>query len=234
MLIFFDVDATLITTSRAGMAAMEAAGRELFGPAFTIDKTAFAGRLDPLIIADLLRDNGVEVTPKTAAAMREGYRKHLPALLASRVCKTCPGVPELLDRVERSGHARMGLLTGNYEDTGCVKLRACGIDPSRFELCVWGDDSPHDPPCRDHLPGVGLERHRSRYGAIRPDRVVIIGDTPHDIACAKAHGCRSLGVATGINSVDELRESGADWAVPTLADTDSVFEWLIAGADAAR
>lgn len=230
MLIFFDVDATLITTSRAGMAAMEVAGRELFGEGFTIGKTAFAGRLDPLIIADLLTDNGLEASQANRRAMREGYRRYLPELLASRVCKTCPGVPELLDAIEDAGIATLGLLTGNYEDTGSEKLRVCGLDVERFDVRVWGDDSPHEPPCRDHLPGVGLERYRYRYGAIEPSRVTIIGDTPHDIACAKAHGCRSLGVATGINTVEELHAAGADWAVPTLADTDAVLRWLLNGA----
>ena len=230
MLIFFDVDATLITTSRAGLAAMEAAGRDLFGAGFTVEKTAFAGRLDPLIIADLLLDNSIEASQANRRAMREGYRRYLPEMLAARVCRTCPGVPELLDAIEGGGSATMGLLTGNYEDTGTVKLRACGIDPGRFDVHVWGDDSPHEPPCREHLPAVGMERYRYRFGAIHPERITIIGDTPHDIACAKAHGCRSLGVATGINSVEDLRSAGADLAVPDLSDTGAVLRWLLESA----
>jgi phosphoglycolate phosphatase len=241
MLIFFDVDATLITTHRAGVAAMEVAGRELFGDAFTVEKTEFAGRLDPLILVDLLRDNGVEVSAANLRAMRDGYRRHLPGMLRERLCRPCPGVPALLDalkenRLEEPTYAGpvLGLLTGNYADTGQIKLRACGIDPGRFEVHVWGDESPHDPPCRDHLPEIGLSRYRERYGrAIEPTLVTIIGDTPHDIACAKAHGCRSLGVATGVHSVKQLAAAGADRAVQDLSETGAVLEWLLNGSASA-
>jgi phosphoglycolate phosphatase-like HAD superfamily hydrolase len=58
--------------------------------------------------------------------------------------------------------------------------------------------------------------------------VVIIGDTPHDIDCARTHGCRSIGVATGAFSVADLQEIGADLTVPTLADTDGLLRWLLA------
>src|SRR5207245_1648666 len=109
-----------------------------------------------------------------------------------------------------------------------MQRRACGIAPDRVPIRVWGDDSPHHPPARDHLPGVGLARYRERFGRhIEPRLVTIIGDTPHDIACAKAHGCRSLGVATGSFSVEDLRACGADRAVRDLSDTASVQDWLL-------
>jgi phosphoglycolate phosphatase len=234
MLILFDIDATLITTSRAGLAAMEDAGRELFGPAFTTDRTEFAGRLDPLILADLLRHNGLEVTTRSLDAMRDGYRRHLPAKLKERRCSACPGVPALLDALRGRPGVVLGLLTGNFADTGQIKLRACGVDPERFSIRVWGDESPHTPPARDHLPEIGIARYRAAHGPIDPRRVTIIGDTPHDVSCARAHGCRSLGVGTGMHAPEVLLAAGADHAVKNLAETDAVLSWLLSGPDGDR
>jgi phosphoglycolate phosphatase-like HAD superfamily hydrolase len=121
----------------------------------------------------------------------------------------------------------LGLLTGNYPETGAIKLRASGIDPDAFPIQVWGCDSPHSPPARDHLPPVGMRRYRERYAReLDPADVTIIGDTPHDIACARAHGCRSVGVATGQFSVEQLLAAGADIAWPTLSNTNEVTAWL--------
>lgn len=238
MLILFDVDATLITTSRAGIAAMGLAGRERYGPAFDESRVSYAGRLDPLIIADLLRAHAVEVSDEEVSSFRRAYREHLERLLRTPgLAKPCPGVLDLLAALETrgvrggaagEGGGAMGLLTGNYPETGAIKLRASGVDPDRFIIQVWGCDSPHAPPSREHLPAVGMLRYKARFGRpIDPARVTVIGDTPLDIGCAKAAGCRSLGVATGPFGVEDLHDAGADLALPDLSETSRVLEWLL-------
>ena len=194
MLILFDVDATLITTSRAGVAAMGLAGRALFDATFDESRVEYAGRLDPLIIQDLLRTHGHPDTSAGVAVFRGEYARQLDRLLsATHQALACPGVLELLKMVEASPDLMMGLLTGNFPETGAIKLRAAGIDPDRFPIQVWGCDSPHDPPARDHLTPVALGRYAKHTGQeIEPHRVVVVGDTPHDVACAHAIGCRSL------------------------------------------
>lgn len=231
MLILFDIDATLLKTSGLGITAMGLAGRELFGESFNERTVEYAGRLDPLIITDLLNVHSIPVTPGNHAEFRAGYRKHLQSLLSvPGRGVTCPGVPALLDRLFARPSLTVGLLTGNFPETGGVKMRACGIDPDRFHVFAWGDDSPHHPPARDHLPPVAIERFRRARGrSISPAEVTIIGDTPHDIGCARAHGCRSLGVATGMFTVADLEAAGADLAVTDLSDTDRVEQWLIGG-----
>jgi phosphoglycolate phosphatase len=230
MLIFFDIDATMITSGGVGIKAMVDAGCELFGPGFTAAGISFAGRLDPLIIAEMLVLNGQEASPAAMGRMREVYRRHLGVRLEAGVGRTLPGVIALLDRLGAEPEVALGVLTGNFEETGAMKLRACGIDPDRFHIRVWGDDSPHAPPSRDHLPGVGLARYRQRYGrGIEPARVIVIGDTPHDVSCARAHGYRALGVATGQFSVEQLGTAGADWAIENLERTDDVVGWLLRG-----
>lgn len=229
MLILFDIDATLITTGGAGRRAMVEAGRMLHGAGFHAEGVDFAGRLDPLILRDLLAANGVETTPAAMASIRETYRGALLAELASTgVAQPLPGVIDLLGVLARPGaRATLGLLTGNFAETGSIKLRSAGIDPDGFAIRVWGDESPHEPPARDHLPGVAIERVSKAWGrAARGEEVVVIGDTPHDIACARAHGCRVIAVATGKFPREDLLH--ADLTLPDLADVDGVLRWLTA------
>ncbi|MBL8762981.1 MAG: haloacid dehalogenase-like hydrolase [Phycisphaerae bacterium] len=236
MLILFDIDATLLTTTRTGVRALERAGRDRFGPAFSVERTEFAGRLDPAIIRDLLRDNGAALTPAHEDALRDGYARHLVPLLATPgICRPLPGVPELLAGLFARADVTVGLLTGNFRHTGCIKLRACGIDPDQFHLSVWADDAVPDRPNRADLPPVALRRFRERHGRdIAPARVTIIGDTPHDVRCARVHGCRVLAVATGSYGIEELTASGADRVVPNLSATEDVIRWLVGEPDRAE
>jgi phosphoglycolate phosphatase-like HAD superfamily hydrolase len=207
---------------------MVAAGRELFGPGFTADGISFGGRLDPLIMVDMLVKSGCEPSAANMKAFRDTYTRLLPEHLASGTGRSLPGVNRLVPELGATDGVVLGLLTGNFAETGLMKLRACGVETERFTINVWGDDSPHDPPARDHLPGVGLTRYRQRFGrGIDPREVVIIGDTPHDVSCAKVHGCRSLGVATGSYKAEELRACGADCVVMDLSDTTGVRDWLL-------
>lgn len=235
MLLFFDIDATLINTSRSGMHSMQDAGRELFGPSFRVEGIDFAGRLDPLILTDLLNHNNQKPTPAALTEMRTRYRGHLERRLAQPgIGRSLPGVLPLLERLRAMPAITLALLTGNFADTGQMKLRACGIDPAWFPIHVWGDESPHTPPARHHLPPVGLQRFHARHQrALPPHHAVIIGDTPHDVACAKAHGLRSLAVATGSYSIAQLEAAKADRVVQDLADTGSILDWLTTPANSA-
>src|SRR5579862_7389609 len=128
MLIFFDIDATLITTGGVGIKAMVQAGRELFGPGFTADGISFAGRLDPLIMADMLARSGCRVSTANLKAFRAAYTRHLPTFLAAGSGRSLPGVTPLVSRLVATEGVVLGLLTGNFAETGLMKLTACGID----------------------------------------------------------------------------------------------------------
>lgn len=231
MLIFFDIDATLIRTGGVGMKAMTDAGRGLFGSGFDqLDGVQFAGRLDPLILEDLLEANGQTPSPENIQAMRETYGNELRRRLEEPdIGLVLPGVFELIDALDEMEDTMLGLLTGNFEETGRMKLEACGIDLSRFVISVWGDESPHDPPARDHLPEVGMARFEERIGRkVDPREVAIIGDTPHDVSCARANGCRSVGVATGMHSRADLILAGANLVLEDLSETEAIVGWLSA------
>jgi phosphoglycolate phosphatase len=226
MLILFDVDGTLLLSKRAGMLAMTDAGHELFGEAFTFDGVDFAGRLDPLIWSAAARKNGVEDTQKNHDRFRAAYFAHLQARFeANPTAELLPGVAELVERLRQDSHFTLGLLTGNYPETGRLKLRTAGLDPRIFTICAWGDEADQ----RRDLPAVAMERYREKFGkAIEPTEVVVIGDTPHDVDCALYHGCRVLAVATGpVHSLDELLAHEPDLAVADLTDTDSLMDWLL-------
>jgi phosphoglycolate phosphatase len=231
-LLLFDIDATLIKTGGVGMTAMVEAGRDLHGPEFTATGISFAGRLDPLLIEEMLVLNGRPTGPEAVGALFARYRERLSIRLQDPIPGgALPGVFRLLEALRARPEATLGLLTGNFRETGTMKLRACRIEPDHFPIQVWGADSPRTPPCRDHLPAVGIDRYAIAFGRpIRPEHVTIIGDTPLDVRCARANGCRSLGVGTGQYSAGTLREAGADHAVADLTDTEGIVRWLVDGA----
>lgn len=228
-LVLFDVDATLITTAGLGVRAMVDAGRVLYGPHFTSDGIEFGGGLDPVLIRRLFDLAGVQATPERLAEFRQHYTERLLSLLETApVKRALPGVTDLLARLGEQESVAVGLLTGNFEHTGIMKLEACGVPTTQFTVRVWGDDSPHDPPDRAHLPPVAMSRFQAIHGLpIDASRVTIIGDTPHDIRAARTCGCRSLGVATGRHSVEQLASSGADRAVPDLSETRAILDWIL-------
>lgn len=227
MLVLFDIDLTLITTGGAGIRAMTRAGERLFGPGFRADGISYAGRLDPLIMRDMLAQSGVEADEATLTRFRAEYAAELPTELARGGCRALPGVGTLLSSVERAGCFTMGLLTGNFAETGQAKLRACAIDPERFAVRAWGDESPRRPESRDQLPKVAMVRYGARLGrAADPRHVVIIGDTEHDVRCARVNGCRSIAVATGRTSEADLARAGADVVLTDLSDTDRIVGLL--------
>ncbi len=224
MLLLFDIDGTLLLTRGAGLAAMEKAGRDLFGADFRIDGVSFAGRLDPLIFQDLAARNGVEASEHFEGRFFEAYRKELAELLGNGMTsEALPGVVRLIEALRRTENVTLGLLTGNYATTGRLKIRHAGLDPDLFEICVWGTDGQ----CRSALPPVAMNRYEELKGRkISPEDVVIIGDTPHDVSCALDNGCRVLAVATGRYDESSLREAGADIVLSNLAECETVVHWI--------
>ncbi len=226
MLILFDIDMTLLSTGGSGMRSIVEAGRALHGESFSAEGVGFAGRLDPLIFSEVLVRNGVADTEEEHARLRREYAVRLERRLAGGAARALPGVMALLTELERRP-VTLGVLTGNFEETGSMKLRSAGIEPARFAVRVWGDESPHRPPRREHLVPVGMERACAVRGSVlRGEEVVVIGDTPGDVACARAHGCRSVGVATGQYGVDKLAEAGAGLVVRDLSDLRGVLSWI--------
>ncbi len=232
MLILFDIDGTLYHGDGTGRAAFLDAGRELFGPRFAEHAFDLSGRLDPWIYSRFMELNGLARNERIDRDFREACHRHLRRRIESgrHHIRALPGTIELVRRIGEMKEVTLGLLTGNWEANGRLKVESVGFDSQAFPVCAWGDDGP----TRDDLPPVARRRFvETRGSEIGFERVVIVGDTVHDVNCARAHGCRSLAVCTGGGREEELRAAGADCVLPDLAETQAVCQWLLNGSGAA-
>ena len=231
MLVLFDIDGTLVHAGGAGRAALENAMVEVYGTAGPIAELPFDGLTDPQIACTLLSAAGVDERSIDLGldALWGSYLCGLENELVTRRAdmRAYPGVSTLLDALDHTG-ATVGLVTGNIAGGAHGKLDACGLG-GRFLFGAFGSDAAD----RNELPPIAIERAFTETGIrFAPDETWIIGDTPQDIACAKASELRVLAVATGRFSVTELQEAGADWAVPSLAGTADVLRMLTSGSRA--
>lgn len=230
MLILFDIDGTLYHGDKSGIDAFTAAGRELFGPSFRQPDFDYSGWLDRLIYARFAEHNRVPDDEATQAAFRRLCNLHLRRNLAEGryAARVLPGVHDLVNALrEQRERVTLGLLTGNWPENGRVKVEFCGLDFTWFEVNAWSDDGQH----RNDLPPVAMKRYCERHARdITPQQTLIIGDTPHDVACARAHGCRMLGVATGRTGIQGLREAGADHVVADLTATEEILDWVLSSS----
>ena len=224
-LVLFDIDGTLLRTEGVGVAAMLRAFTALHGErGFSFEGVEIAGALDGLLFRRMMEAHGLPHHDEEHARFRTTYHAELDRALTPERIRRMPGAGELASTLVDHG-AAVGLLTGNYEETAQVKIRAAGFDTRLFPFGAFGADGPS----RRHLTPVAIARATSHHGrAFDAARVTIIGDTPLDVDCAKAHGCRAIGVATGPYSAAQLRDAGADLAVDSLADTQGILGWILA------
>ena len=224
-LLLFDIDGTLLLSGGAGIRAMTRAFEEVFGIGDGFAGSDVAGRTDRFILSNALVSAGLPDTPEQHQRFREAY---VP-LLREEILKPAtgryglmPGIQALLNALRDRGSVHFALLTGNYELAAYVKLSHFGIQDF-FEWGAFGEESTE----RDELARIALRRAETRgLPASAREQSVVIGDTPHDVACARAIGARVLAVATGNFSEEELRASGAHVAMPDLSDTDRALRTL--------
>ena len=226
-LVLFDIDGTILWTDGAGRRAVFGALVEHFGVVDPGDHR-FDGKTDPQIVRELLTKAGVSDEDIDARLDRilESYYALLREELdgADHREHVFPGVHELLDELERRDDVVLGLLTGNIEAGARAKLAAVGIAPHRFIVGAFGSDHHHRP----ELPEIARRRAERVLGhPINGRDVVVIGDTPADVACGVGIGARAIGVATGRYSVDELRACDAAAVFPDLTDTDAVVRAIL-------
>lgn len=221
-IVLFDIDGTLVLTGRAGLRGMNAAFSRLYGSIEALEGIPVAGRTDRAIVSDALRAAGLAVTSDEILRLRDAYIADLQVEIGKPVpdfSGVLPGVGALLDELDADPEVSVGLLTGNFEAGARIKLGHFDLW-SRFPFGAFGDD--HDD--RNALVPIALSRARAAgIAEPPPDRVVVIGDTPLDIACARAHGARAVAVATGSYTRDQLREAGADVVVETLSDARTLL-----------
>jgi phosphoglycolate phosphatase len=200
--------------------ALRRAGEAVHGVALDGVRVEAAGRTDAAIARDLLRHAGVDEAaidarwPEMAAAAAAAYEELCPDDLSGYVA---PGVPAALDAVAAEPAVyRQALVTGNLEPIARRKLERAGLG-HHFAAGQGGFGS--DAEDRSDLPAVA----RARAGGWARERTVVIGDTPRDIACARADGVRVIAVATGPFAAEALADAdavvdGATAVLPVLRD----------------
>jgi phosphoglycolate phosphatase-like HAD superfamily hydrolase len=226
-LVLFDIDGTLLWTDGAGRRAIHDALMEVFGSTGPADHW-FDGKTDRQIVRELMRLDGHDDAWIDARMeeLLDKYAANLARELAApgHMPKLYDGVPELLDALEARTDVVLGLLTGNLEVGAMGKLRAVGLDPSRFRVGAYGSD--HE--LRPELPAIAQRRACEALGIeLAGTDVVVIGDTPADIACGRSIGARAIGVATGRYGVDELREHDPVAVFADLTDTVAVVATIV-------
>jgi phosphoglycolate phosphatase len=211
LLLLFDIDGTLLQkASREHVAAMHAALARVYGLTEP-EKVEAAGRTDVEIARQLALLAGIPALIFEARlaefqdAVAEEYAQRVPDSLSERVA---PGVPDLLEALAERADVLLSLVTGNLEPVARMKLRAAGIG-GHFPSGQGGFGSDHED--RTELPAIARAR-AGRDGRHHPrERTLVIGDTPRDIACARADGLRCVAVAGGPYRPEEL--TGADAVV---------------------
>lgn len=219
-LLLFDIDGTLIVTRGVGRAAFDAAFEEVLGVPSATAGVQFDGRTDRAIIEGILAALGAD--PSLVEPVQTAYLRALPASLARRGGEVLPGVEPLLDAL-RDHVPALGLATGNLREGARHKLERFGLW-HRFAAGGFGDRHAD----RAALVREALDALAAAVGT-EPDpaRAVVIGDTPLDVAAARALGARCCAVATGRYSVDDLRTAGADVVLTAFTDTTAALDAIL-------
>jgi phosphoglycolate phosphatase-like HAD superfamily hydrolase len=221
-LLLWDIDGTILHTGKAGETALGHAMEKLYGVSKGLQGLEIAGRTDKWIVEQLLAREGLAHGEREIARFLDVYVERLAEELPRRQGGLHPGVWGILEEAHRRPDLVQGLLTGNIEKGARLKLSRYGVNHF-FEFGAFADDSP----LRNELGPHAKRRARDRHGEeFPPERIYIIGDTPHDVACARAIGAKAIAVATGSFSVEQLRTCGADAVFSDLGHPENFFRLL--------
>lgn len=223
-LLLFDIDGTLIRSAGAGKKAMERSFETIYGVQEGLRDIQMMGRTDPSILDDAIRIHHLDESQSKKDQFRNLYFK----LLEEEIKidrpgkKVCTGIHSLLQNLEKREDTMIGLLTGNWRQSGLIKLHHFGIDEF-FKMGAFADDSP----IRNDLPPVAIARaEKLSETSISRERVFIIGDTPLDIQCARSSGVKIVAVATGMHTVDQLADEKPDFLFNNFGDTKNFIQLI--------
>lgn len=213
--ILFDVDGLLITTGGAGTRSWRWAFDRLYGIPADIGEFTEAGMTDPVVgRLTFTAVIGREPSDEELARVVAQYLMRLPEEVAhSPGYRVLDGVQELLPRLCRDGYL-LGITTGAVEAAAHIKLARAGLNRF-FSFGGYGSDSAD----RGELTRKAIDRAGVILGSpLDTQRVLVLGDTPNDIAAAHAAQAIAVGVASGRYSEAELREAGADHVLGSLVE----------------
>ncbi len=226
-LFLFDIDGTLTySKNRIAHKFTFEAFEELTGVAVPEDHpSSFAGKTDLQIFRELAAEFGVdsEVVERQCVHVSAVLERRFTQYATTEWIALLPGAAEVVEKLAAHSNSTMGLLTGNVKPNAYLKLRCNGLD-SYFSFGAFGCDHAD----RTKLPPIALARAEEYTGTIfTHENTIIVGDALGDITCAKAHGMKVFGVATGGLPAEALREYGADIVVDDFSRVDEVCEMML-------
>ncbi len=202
-IVLFDIDGTLIRTGGAGVKAFERTSELVFGIPEGTRHLQFAGRTDSGLVSEFLQHHGLPDLPENRERFLDSYTHLLDYLLPHCPGALCPGVDTWLAELQALDRdVTVGLLTGNTRLGAEIKLRHYGLWGG-FKLGAFGCDHPS----RNRLAEIALARASQQLGReVHGSEILVIGDTPLDIECARAIQAPCLAVATGNFTRDQLAQ----------------------------
>ena len=222
-LVLFDIDKTLLVGSTVHYTALKNALSEVYGIENPPPLNNMQGMTDRRIICEILLQENIDLkTIKSGLdqCMEIMYLKYRDALQKQDL-KVFEGVKELLENLLRVGMP-MGLVTGNTEDIAWLKLEKVGLD-KYFHFGGFGDKIVK----RSGLVKNAIKASEPTLGKLDNKKIFLIGDTPRDIVGGQKVGVRTIGVATGDFSEEELAQAGADFIVSDLKDSEKVLKIIM-------
>jgi phosphoglycolate phosphatase len=226
LVLCWDIDGTLLSTARAGIFAWEDATADIVGQAVDFSALETAGVTDVEIAARILQALGREPAPTAVDALVRRYETLLPDRLHRRTGHVAPGVHAILEHLHGQAGVVSILLTGNTEAGAWAKLRHYGL-AGYFQRGAFADGARG----REAIARRALVVAGEMIGRAPEVRhTYVIGDTPHDIACARAIGARAVAVATGSYGLPELARHEPWWLLPALPAPEAFLGRLAAGS----
>ncbi|HNW58542.1 MAG TPA: HAD family hydrolase [bacterium] len=220
-LLLFDIDGTLVLSGGAGLRAMNRAFLELYDIPQAFAGIQLAGRTDRAILQDVLARFEQPWSEEVEEIFKQRYfermEEEMPLPVPGK--RIMPGILPLLEALAARPGLHLGLLTGNWRTSGYLKLAEFGLERF-FPFGAFADDSG----VRDELLPFAVARFAASHGRRpRPREVYVIGDTPHDIQCARPHGAIAVGVAAAAHTPADLAAHHPDYLFSDFTDTTAAL-----------
>ncbi|MGI9519820.1 MAG: HAD family hydrolase [Pirellulaceae bacterium] len=222
---FFDIDGTLLLSGGAGRVAMMRTMQAMYGLS-ELNRIEVHGRTDRGIIRDLFDSHDLHLDDTVFDEFRARYHDSLAECITDCPGTLMPGAVEVLEFLNSTANVRLGVLTGNSGRAAHIKLEAYGLR-HYFEFGGYGEfHFDRNDVARDALAACREQYHPD---AIQPDQVWVVGDTIHDISCARAIGANVIAVATGNADVSLLSQHQPDLVMEDLTSAEAFISPILNG-----
>jgi len=216
MMIFFDIDKTLLIGSHCHFYSFKKAFKDIYGVDVTLNIHNIQGMTDKQIIYYFAKENDIHI--HDFDDIREKIVYHYKKNLKREKIKPLDGAHEILDTIEDM-EIPTGIVTGNIEDIAWLKLKKAKFD-DHFSFGGFGDEGCK----RSTILQIALNKAKKIYNNINPKNSILVGDTPRDMKAGKKVGTLTIGVATGDFTIENLKKAGADHVLKSLKEREKFIK----------